>query len=55
MIASPGCWPANVSLELILVDNASRDGVPAAVERAYQHDPRVKVIYNHRNLGFGRP
>ncbi|OOG36368.1 glycosyltransferase family 2 protein [Rhodanobacter sp. C05] len=44
---------SNLSLELILVDNASRDGVPAAIERAYAHDARLKVIYNHRNLGFG--
>jgi N-acetylglucosaminyl-diphospho-decaprenol L-rhamnosyltransferase len=44
---------SHLSLELIVVDNASRDGVPAAVGRAYQHDPRVKMIYNHRNLGFG--
>ncbi|OOG66180.1 glycosyl transferase family 2 [Rhodanobacter sp. B04] len=44
---------SNLSLELILVDNASRDGVPAAIERAYAHDARLKVIYNHKNLGFG--
>ena len=44
---------STVSLELILVDNASRDGVPAATECAHAHDPRLKVIYNHRNLGFG--
>ncbi|HZX71430.1 MAG TPA: glycosyltransferase family 2 protein [Rhodanobacter sp.] len=43
----------SLPLELILVDNASRDGMPAAVERAYQHDARLKVIYSHRNLGFG--
>jgi hypothetical protein len=41
-------------LELILVDNASRDGIPPAIERAHQHDDRFKVIYNHHNLGFGR-
>jgi N-acetylglucosaminyl-diphospho-decaprenol L-rhamnosyltransferase len=42
-----------LSLELILIDNASADGVPPAIERAHAHDPRLKVIYNHRNLGFG--
>ncbi|MFC5582104.1 glycosyltransferase family 2 protein [Rhodanobacter terrae] len=42
-----------LSLELILVDNASRDGMPQAIERAHEHDHRLKVIYNHRNLGFG--
>jgi N-acetylglucosaminyl-diphospho-decaprenol L-rhamnosyltransferase len=44
---------SDLSLELILIDNASRDGVPAAIERAYAHDARLKVIYNHHNLGFG--
>lgn len=44
---------SSLSLELILVDNASRDGVPLATERAHEHDPRLKVIYNHKNLGFG--
>ncbi|WP_174575037.1 glycosyltransferase family 2 protein [Rhodanobacter sp. C01] len=41
------------SLELILVDNNSRDGVPSAIERAHAHDARLKVLYNHRNIGFG--
>lgn len=44
---------SSLSLELILIDNASHDGVPSAIERAYAHDARLKVIYNHRNLGFG--
>lgn len=44
---------SSLPLELILVDNASRDGVPPATERAHEHDPRLKVIYNHKNLGFG--
>lgn len=42
-----------LSLELILIDNASRDGIPPAIERAHAHDARLRVIYNHRNLGFG--
>ncbi len=45
-----GC---SLPLELILVDNASLDGVPPAIERAHQQEPRLKVIYSHRNLGFG--
>ena len=44
---------SSLSLELILVDNASQDGIAAAIERAHAHDPRLTVIYNHRNLGFG--
>jgi N-acetylglucosaminyl-diphospho-decaprenol L-rhamnosyltransferase len=47
VLASP------LSLELILIDNASCDGIPQAIERAHAHDLRLKVIYNHRNLGFG--
>lgn len=43
----------SLSLEVILVDNASRDGMPAAIERAHAHDARFQVIYNRRNLGFG--
>ena len=42
-----------VPLELILIDNASSDGVPQAIEQAHANDPRLKVIYNHANLGFG--
>lgn len=42
-----------VPLELILVDNGSGDGVPQAIERAMQHEWRLRVIYNHANLGFG--
>ncbi|HEX5354271.1 MAG TPA: glycosyltransferase family 2 protein [Rhodanobacteraceae bacterium] len=44
---------SSVPVELILVDNASRDGVPQAVAHAYQNDERVRVVYNHANLGFG--
>ncbi|HUW53384.1 MAG TPA: glycosyltransferase family 2 protein [Rhodanobacter sp.] len=44
---------SRISLEVILVDNASADGIPAAIERAHQSDVRLKVIYNRRNLGFG--
>ncbi|MEO8747457.1 MAG: glycosyltransferase family 2 protein [Rhodanobacter sp.] len=43
----------SIPLELLLVDNASSDGVPEAVNRAWEHDSRVRVIYNHSNLGFG--
>lgn len=40
-------------LELLLIDNASSDGIPQAIARARENDPRIKVIYNHANLGFG--
>lgn len=44
---------STLALELILVDNDSHDGVPEAIERAHAHDPRLRLIYNYRNLGFG--
>ncbi len=44
---------STLSMELILVDNDSRDGVPPAIERAHAHDTRLKVIYNRKNMGFG--
>jgi N-acetylglucosaminyl-diphospho-decaprenol L-rhamnosyltransferase len=44
---------SEVSLEVLLIDNASNDGVPQAIDRAYATDPRFKVTYNRTNLGFG--
>ena len=43
----------DLPLELLLIDNASRDGVPQAIEHAHAGDPRLRVLYNHANLGFG--
>ncbi|WP_229238330.1 glycosyltransferase family 2 protein [Dyella amyloliquefaciens] len=40
-------------LEMILVDNASTDGIPQAIARAHESDTRLRVVYNHANLGFG--
>jgi GT2 family glycosyltransferase len=40
-------------LELILIDNASRDGVPQAIARAHEGDLRLRLIYSYTNLGFG--
>ena len=44
---------SSVPVEVIVVDNASRDGVPQALARAHEHDERLRVIYNRANLGFG--
>lgn len=44
---------SSVPVDLILVDNGSRDGVPQAIARAYENDDRVRVLYNRKNLGFG--
>lgn len=44
---------SSVPVQLIVVDNASRDGVPRALAGASASDARVCVIYNRANLGFG--
>jgi GT2 family glycosyltransferase len=44
---------SDISLEVILIDNASNDGLPQAIDRAYATDTRLKVVYNRSNLGFG--
>ncbi len=43
----------SVPLELLLIDNGSSDGMPQAVDRARRDDPRLRLIYNYANLGFG--
>jgi GT2 family glycosyltransferase/tetratricopeptide (TPR) repeat protein len=40
--------------ELILVDNASRDGTPLLLAGIAETDPRVKVILNEQNLGYSK-
>jgi GT2 family glycosyltransferase len=44
---------STAQVEVIVVDNASNDGMPQAVACAHQNDERVQVLYNHANLGFG--
>ncbi len=44
---------SSVPAEVIIADNASSDGVPQALARAFENDERVRVIYNHANLGIG--
>ncbi|WP_049623119.1 glycosyltransferase family 2 protein [Frateuria defendens] len=43
----------HLALELVLIDNGSADGVPQAIARAYESDPRLRVVFNRANLGFG--
>jgi N-acetylglucosaminyl-diphospho-decaprenol L-rhamnosyltransferase len=44
---------STVPMELIVVDNGSDDGQPEALQRAFQNDDRLRMIYNRANLGFG--
>jgi glycosyltransferase involved in cell wall biosynthesis len=40
--------------EIILIDNASKDGTPSILRRIAAADRRVKVIFNNRNFGILR-
>lgn len=44
---------ARDALELVLVDNASGDGSVERVLAVHAHDPRLRVLRNQSNLGFG--
>ena len=41
---------SGISYEIILVDNASKDGSP----EFFSNDSRVKYIFNEENIGFGK-
>ena len=43
--------PSELRTEVVVVDNASRDG---SVEHLRQHWPSVRVIENDENVGFCR-
>src|SRR5207245_4199923 len=42
---------AHAALEILVVDNGSRDGSPAIVEQEFA-DPRVRLLRLRRNGGF---
>jgi GT2 family glycosyltransferase len=44
---------SDADVEVIVVDNASRDGSVDAVGARFAGDARVRVVRNARNLGFG--
>ncbi|RUL71466.1 glycosyltransferase family 2 protein [Dyella choica] len=48
-----GVLACTTPLELLLIDNASSDSIPQAIARAHESEPRLRVMYNHANLGFG--
>jgi len=39
--------------EVIVVDDGSRDGTPAVVERVAAAEPRVRLVQHDRNRGYG--
>ncbi len=39
--------------EVLVMDNASADGIPDALEHEYTNDARLRVVRNDTNLGFG--
>jgi GT2 family glycosyltransferase/lipopolysaccharide/colanic/teichoic acid biosynthesis glycosyltransferase len=41
----------DLKIEIFIVDNASVDGSPAMIKKKF---PQVKLIENHRNLGFSK-
>lgn len=45
--------PRYGSVEVIVVDDGSRDGTAALVESAANHDPRVRLLRNPGNRGKG--
>ena len=44
---------STADVEVLVSDNASSDGSIAALEARYGSDPRLKILRNHSNLGFG--
>lgn len=46
-LAAPEC------VELIVLDNASTDGIPQRLAHAHTDDARVRVLHSGANLGFG--
>jgi len=44
---------SNAALEVIIVDNDTRDGSVARIATRYAGDPRFYFVYNAANLGFG--
>jgi dolichol-phosphate mannosyltransferase len=45
--------PAGIDYEIVVVDDASRDGTGDVVRRVAEDDPRVRVVRNEAPNGFG--
>ncbi len=57
--AGPGLIPAvraalHDAMEVLVVDNDSKDGSTEALETTFSADPKLKVLRNHANLGFAK-
>jgi GT2 family glycosyltransferase len=57
--AGPGLIPAvraalQDAMEVLVVDNDSKDGSTEALETTFGADPKLKVLRNHANLGFAK-
>ncbi|MEO5561762.1 MAG: glycosyltransferase family 2 protein [Dokdonella sp.] len=44
---------SNAQIEVILVDNDSSDGEVERAAAHHAHDPRLRVLHNRANIGFG--
>jgi dolichol-phosphate mannosyltransferase len=45
--------PAGIDFEIVVVDDASRDGTGDVVRRVAEEEPRVRVVRNEAPNGFG--
>lgn len=45
--------PREASVEVVVVDNDSSDGEPERLVAAHSNEPRLRVLRQDRNLGFG--
>ena len=48
-----GALASDAPVEVILVDNASADGELEGIESSHANDPRLHVLRNAANIGFG--
>lgn len=44
---------STASVEIVVVDNASTDGSIERLGGRFAHDPRLRIVRNEKNLGFG--
>ncbi len=47
-------YPFNNDIELIVIDNVSKDGTIELLKQKYSNDKRINLIFNNENTGFAR-